>query len=543
MRHSSILAQSWKVQAGVLCALLILLVPGPLEAVAARIGFEKHVVSFLIGPALYEFGDRLVPGIDYFTQYSVGQPFLFSYLLAPTAAGTMIRYAGWILVAMYLFYAGMFYFLWWLYRNWQLAAGITLLVLMSSFHTERPFFDPSSFPLRYPLLFAWLALMVCQSRFAASFAWMIALGVVIGFSLFLNTETGLYMLLATGLVNVAAAPSVARGSLRYVAILVLTVASFALLCLLAFGQGIFDARFFKRLVEPFFIYGEGFGAWPVYWDFGWHLLYNVVSPGVALATMGWTIVMLRSGAWHEERTRLLALLAASCVAIMMSVKYWNMSIAALWLVNAVLFWVVMAWWTMQVLAFVEKKQFSPGGYSISPIRIIKWTLVIAAVFFVAALNDTRNPTFYGLEAYEKYPGLLKRVLSRDQDPCLRMDCAVPRISPIDVELITKMTNVRQRVAIYSPIDWAYLIEAKRAPHFEFVPSHATFTRRQLQTATAGFDLIFLPRTPASNHGIDQPELGAILVPLLDRDFEIVAEGDALVAWKRKTLPVLKGAVQ
>ena len=92
---------------------------------------------------------------------------------------------------------------------------------------------------------------------------------------------------------------------------------------------------------------------------------------------------------------------------------------------------------------------------------------------------------------------------------------------------------RQRVAMFSPIDWAYLIEAKRAPHFEFVPSHATFTRRQLTTATTGFDLIFTPRSAEKNHGIEHPELAAILIPLLDREFEIAAEGEALIAWKRK----------
>ena len=139
-----------------------------------------------------------------------------------------------------------------------------------------------------------------------------------------------------------------------------------------------------------------------------------------------------------------------------------------------------------------------------------------------------------MRAYGKYQGLLKRVIWRHSDACLRMDCAVPSISKKDVELITSMTSERQRVAMFSPIDWAYLIEAKRAPHFEFVPSHATFTRRQLATATTGFDLIFTPRSPVKNHGIEHPELAAILAPLLDREFEIAAEGEALIAWKRKS---------
>ena len=524
----------WRAQLIFLGVLFLVLCPAPLEAVAARIGFEMHVVSFLIGPALYTFGDRLVPGIDYFTQYSVGQPYLFSFLLAPTAAGTMIRYAGWIVTAMFMFYAGMFYFLWWLYRSWRWAAAVTMLVLMSSFHTERPFFDPSSFPLRYPLLFVWLTAIVYLSRFQTDARFQAALACALGLSLFLNTETGIYMLIATGVVVTAITKSPLHGLYRYSGILAGSAAVFTILCLGAFGPGIFDILFFKRIVEPFFIYGEGFGAWPVFWDFGWHLLYNLVSPGVALATMGWAVVRLRSAGQLEEKMRVVALLAASSVAIMMSVKYWNMSIAALWLVNSVMFWTVIAWWVIHALNFAEAAQASSGASASVKPRTIKWALAIAAVMFVTVLNDSRNKSFYGLRAYGKYQGLLKRVMWRHSDACSRMDCAVSPISKKDVELITSMTGERQRVAIFSPIDWAFLIEAKRAPHFEFVPSHATFTRRQLATATTGFDLIFTPRSAEKNRGIEHPELAAILVPLLDREFDVAAEGDALIAWRRKS---------
>jgi len=534
MQAKTISLKQWRPQAVFLGVLFLILCPGPLEAVAARIGFEMHVVSFLIGPALYAFGDNLVPGIDYFTQYSVGQPYLFSFLLAPSAAGTMIRYAGWIIAAMFLFYAGMFYFLWWLYRNWRWAAAVTLLVLISSFHTERPFFDPSSYPLRYPLLFVWLTAIILLSRFPGAKRFNLAIALVNGFSLFLNTETGLYMLLATGLVVLATNKSPLYGVCRYSGILAGSAATFTLLCVGAFGPGIFDPIFFKRIIEPFFIYGEGFGAWPVFWDFGWHLLYNLVSPGVALATMGWAIVKLRSGDQFELRTRVVALLAASTVAIMMSVKYWNMSIAALWLVNSVLFWTVIAWWLIQALKLVEDATAQPGAGVAVNAQTIKWVLAIAALMFVTVLNDSRNRSFYGMRAYGKYQGLIKKVFWRHGDACMRMDCAVPSISKKDVDLITSMTGAGQRVAMFSPIDWAYLIEAKRAPHFEFVPSHATFTRRQLTTATTGFDLIFTPRSTEKNHGIEHPELAAILVPLLDREFAIAAEGEALVAWKRRS---------
>ncbi len=88
-----------------------LLLPYSFEAVAAKVGYEPHLVSFLIGPALYAFGDGLVPGLDYFTQYSVGLGWVFSFFLASTATLTLINYVGFIAVSMLLFYVGSFYLL------------------------------------------------------------------------------------------------------------------------------------------------------------------------------------------------------------------------------------------------------------------------------------------------------------------------------------------------------------------------------------------------------------------------------------------------
>jgi hypothetical protein len=55
----------------------------------------------------------------------------------------------------------MFYLLWWLYGSWRWSAGVTAMVLFLQFHTDRPFFDPSSYVLRYPLLVATVALFCC----------------------------------------------------------------------------------------------------------------------------------------------------------------------------------------------------------------------------------------------------------------------------------------------------------------------------------------------------------------------------------------------
>jgi hypothetical protein len=91
--------------AGAVCILIVAAFVIPLDAtsIAAFIGFDMHMASFMIGPATYSFGKNLIPGIDYFTQYSVGTPWFFSFFLAPTATATMVS-AVWFVVAEILIF-------------------------------------------------------------------------------------------------------------------------------------------------------------------------------------------------------------------------------------------------------------------------------------------------------------------------------------------------------------------------------------------------------------------------------------------------------
>ena len=81
----------------------IFAVPLGTRHIAAVIGFDMHMASFMVGPATYSFAGNLYPGIDYFTQYSVGTPWLFSFFLAPTASETMVN-AVWFVIAEILFF-------------------------------------------------------------------------------------------------------------------------------------------------------------------------------------------------------------------------------------------------------------------------------------------------------------------------------------------------------------------------------------------------------------------------------------------------------
>lgn len=526
----------------VITVLGALLAPVSFEAVAAVFGYEMHVISFIIGPALYRFGPGLVPGIDYFSQYSVGLPYLFSFFLGATADQTMIRYAALMVGSMFAFYLAAFYLLWWLFRSWCWALGVTLATLLLQFHTDRPFFDPSSYVLRYPLLVAtvaafawWVAGRFCRRR-------ALPLALSLAMSLFLNTETGLYQLLAVTALSFIATPGWRGAAARAAGIALLSVMLFIGASALAFGSRVFSVDFFRYLAEPFFIYGGGLGGWPVDWGYGWQLLYNVIAPGIALGTLGWGCVALKTRERPDLQPRLAAVTLFSCLAIMLSAKYWNMSIVGLWHVNAFPFFVVIAWWARELIV-------QCGGQSVAAHRwmpfleprmvpvFVKASMTAALVAVTGLLllyaDDKRNPSLYAIRAYLKYPSILNYAFTSARPACVKMDCAAPRIAAEDVRLIARLTGPKDRVAILHWYDWAYLIEARRSSKFHFLPSPATFTRRQAKESLQGIDLIFLRKRSDGKPEISHPDLQAELSSKLEREFRIVAEGRELIALARK----------
>jgi hypothetical protein len=57
----------------VVAAIVAALVPIDTTSIFNRIAFNEHVIWYVIGPSLYD-ANIMTPGIDYLTQYSIGQP-------------------------------------------------------------------------------------------------------------------------------------------------------------------------------------------------------------------------------------------------------------------------------------------------------------------------------------------------------------------------------------------------------------------------------------------------------------------------------------
>ena len=516
--------------------LLLLLVPSSTAAVASKISDDKHFIYFMVGPALYSaFGRDLVSGIDFYCQYGVGYGYLFSYLIAPTAPQTVVNYVGVVVSAMVLFYVGLFAFLRWFYESWRWALAVTLTVLFLQFHMDATFVDPSSYPLRYPLLALVCALAARWTSRGLSGLTGAALALGLGASLFLSTETGIYLAGAVTVTALLTRQDRLRTLWRLTGVGVMSAAVFMGVSVAAFGARTLDLRYPLLLMEPLLLYGGGYGALPIEWLGGWHYLYNFIAPGTALATVAWIAGAVRHDGPPQARARVSALSMLSLLALFMAVKYVNRSYVALWHVDALCPIAVMAWW---VRAWV--KVYGGRVLLASPIRVVARVPVLVglAVLVVALLltaSDARNPNIYAFRAYLRYPSLLNSMFGVRGSACRQVDCVGPPVAQADVDLIRTRTQPHERVAIYSYLDWAFLIEARRPPKFAQVPSPYTHTRRQLVDSLAGVDLIFLRREgdATTTYGIDHPDLAAALVPDLTANFVREAEGEALVAWRRK----------
>ena len=84
------------------------------------------------------------------------------------------------------------------------------------------------------------------------------------------------------------------------------------------------------MIEPLLIYAKmGYGNYLIYWtmvDYNW--FYNIVSPGIALATIA--LVARSAKAENADRPRLALLTFFSICGLLMMFKFVNRSIVGVW---------------------------------------------------------------------------------------------------------------------------------------------------------------------------------------------------------------------
>jgi hypothetical protein len=523
----------------ILAFLALCIVPSSFQAIAARVGMEQHVVSFFIGPSLYFLGHGLLPGVDYYTQYGLGLGWIFSFFLGANSESTLVHYVVIVVVGLWLFFAHLIWLLRWLYQSWLAAAVVSFLMLFLLFHTDRQFFDPSSFVLRYPLLTICGALLVRWVIAPGDWIRLVFLALALAAALFIETETGIIIAVSVALAFMLVSPWRFTSIVSMAVLGAATSIFFIIFLILVFGQGVLTKHFISGLIEPLTIYGvAGFGAWPIAWtlrEWGW--LYNFVAPGIALATLG---IIARSARVDQiDRPRAGLVVFFSACGLLMSAKFINMSIFAVWQMNALGFFVVLGWWASSI-ARNAPRRVQVRQFAAVPLRAaIVALMIVPAVALATTSSDQRNPTLYGFRSWMKYPSLLSSLLPfHSLKGCIHITCIANRPDPRDVALIRDRTRPGEQVAIVGDLfDWTYLVDAHRPPMLAFLPSLVIFTERQLDESwkrMAVADYWFIPRGTNGDPKIGNPDLRVLAMPVLHRDFVLDGVANRLSAWKRKS---------
>lgn len=545
----------------------LILIPSSFEAVAARIGLNFHPVSFVFGPALYFLGHNLLPGIDYYSQYGIGLPWLFHFVMGRSADQAVITYTIIVILATWAFYAHLIYLLGWLYRSW-IAAGVVAvipLILAFAHPAEFPaqFFAPSSTVLRYPLLTVCAVLTALWSESPNSLWRLLVMALAAATSTFLETETGIVMTVTAPLVLFLVHPWRSYIIIPIVGFLVATITIFIAELFAVLGPGILQPLFFHRMFEAIFYFAaDGFGGWPINWTLKeWTWLYNLVVPGALLATLA--VIARSCGANLVDRRRaaVLGFLAAS--GLMLLFKYVNQSLVGVWQMSAIGPFSILGWWCMALLKHIDpaillrrvdfdvsremsKRQIPRmlSNFTASLRNDVALVMVTLALLFLYSPSEARNPGTYGLRAWAKYASLLKWPFSKPKG-CVRMSCVPNRPAPSDVALIDSRTRPGQQVAIVVDLyDWAYLIDAHRPPLMLFVPSATIFTEVQYQESLRRLrkqEYIFTPKDSQGRPYFFNTVFDQTVSPLLGTDFNRDGEGERLIAWKRRSAQPLSAA--
>ena len=544
----------------ILGVMTLVLVPSSFEAVAARIGLNAHPVSFVIGPALYFLGNGILPGIDYYTQYSIGYPWLFHFVMGRSGGHAVLVSVTVVIVATWLFYAHLIYMLQWLYRSWTVAAIVALIPLMLGFiyssDYPTPLVGPSSSILRYPLLTICALLTGFWAETPTRTVRIVSIAAISGLSIFLEIESGIVIAVAAPMTIFLIHPWRSYIILPIFSFVAISLAVFAAIVFAVFGSAALQIEFFRRLFEGITLYGtSGFGAWPANWTLGeWNWLYHFVAPGASLATMA---VIARTGnlqSFDKRRMAMLGFLAVS--GLMLLAKYGNMSLAAVWQMSSIGPLSVLAWWCIVLIRHINPDLIVRGSYvgfprdmpepttprgwrqRAYPMRgVVAAGMIILAVVFVYSPSEDRNPGRYGLRAWANFPSLLKWPFSRPKG-CVKLDCVPNLPATSDVELIASRTQPGEQVAIVVDLyDWAYLLAAHRPPLMFFLPSADIFTRVQLEELLRRINnanYLFVPKGSNGQPDISLADFDNTVGPLLGTRFQEDGEGERLVAWKRVT---------
>jgi hypothetical protein len=488
-------------------------------------------VAFCVGPALYKYGDGLLPGPDLFSQYGAGQGFFFAFFLGDTAGQTVDNFYVLYLAVTLAFFVLAYHFLARLLGSRAWAFSVCLLALLGQFYDWMGLqftVTPSIGVYRMPLLVVvgWLFAWFCRTGFRPGAA--LAVGWALGLSLFWSTDTGAASLCACLGSTLVLSRSVRRAAGMAVALTASAAATFLLLCVAAYGTGVLGLRYLTALVAPWASYAGGNLSSEVYpWYYSNGYLFTLAA---LVCSMG-VIASLSARVRASRRPvpfRAGALVFLGFVSLLLHVKYVVKANFCYWAGTGLPALAVMAW---------AVKHFGPPLYRAAiasawprrlahlrgrrvPRFLTALTGLLCAACLAAGVRGPENR--YGVWAYLGYNSLLntaiRPALARAGIPASPPDPVPPRYSEADgiwyylargdpkvycteadLDLIRGNTEPGERTAIVSWVDWAFLLGAKRPPRYFMLPAPATeewggpSLAEEFARATNGSRVLFVDR--------------------------------------------------
>jgi hypothetical protein len=472
--------------------IVLFICPSDFSQVTNNVYPNVHVFAYLFGPALYHaFGAGSVPGIDYYSQYSVGVGPLATPLIANTLFDTYYYYVVLAIFFISIFYILTYHLLHGLFQSRLWAFAVTFTTIVISFSTKTWLAAPSTLPFRYPFLpvFVWLLAKTLNIKNKRHNTFLtIGSGICIGLSFIANTETGIYIIATTILTYFL----FYRLSIDFWRKSMLSgfsaIFSIVSICFLLYGKAIFSSRFIVGVFEAILSYGTGFGDFPMVWGELQSILYNTAAPIISLATLGWVAARNQRRTQSTSQGQHAYLAIFSLLSIFFSIKYINRSFQQTWFVASINSIIVLTWWMKYFLSyfFSDQRESETNanntrlgtGYLISNTILVIITLLF---FSYTSLKIVNSPVGeeapVGINAFGYWPSIAKTIFPKQHpipidENSIRDKEALP--NPEDIEFISSTTNPNERITVFSYNDFVYYHEAKRAPNFGAIPSKWTF---------------------------------------------------------------------
>ena len=500
--------------AAAIAALLALTLPLSVQRLASEAAANPHAVSFLIGPALYQFADGLVPGRDFLSFYGFGPPYLFGRILSADPNVLYLRYIGFVAACLAIYHLSAY----WVLRDFFQSRVLPFLLaavflVLCQYGQGEALAGPSALAIRY--MFVFIATGVLARFMVRPSGWLLAaLSTVCAVSIFWNTETGLY----TWLVGCAVL-SVRVFEKRWPwEIAAFTGLSAVILCALfvaAFGPAVLSTDFVQVLLMPIGLHSvSNWVGVTMNWHPGFGTFYQLVFPAMALGTAGCV-----AGTWAGYRSIERAyLLVLSLVALVFMAKWMNRSLDAVWQQNAFAYLAVGAWWGRSAFRIV----FGRATSQVAPIVSLTAMAALSIVVLLSA-QDRQQSVPIGLRAYLQYPSIARLKLGRGAGH-VRV-----QLDDSDIALANRAATRDGRILLLSDQDWLVLAALGKAPKSYFLPFRDTFSPEHVARSFRGADSFILDRGATYEYAW----LKEMVERILADDFEPGETSTRFVLYRRK----------